>query len=54
MGRRIRYAVLDEIRAKKMVRDTIRPTASARKRIGVSYRFCQLIDPHQWFPIALT
>ncbi|HEY5027303.1 MAG TPA: hypothetical protein VIK39_02760 [Candidatus Angelobacter sp.] len=25
----------------------------ARKRIGVPYRFCQLIVPHQWFPVGL-
>ncbi|MGB8031446.1 MAG: WGR domain-containing protein [Terracidiphilus sp.] len=53
-GRSIRYAVQDEIQAKKLVRDTLRRRASARKRIGVSYRFFQLVDPHQWFPITLT
>lgn len=52
-GRRIRYALRDEDEAKKLVRETLRRRATARKRIGVSYRFCQLIDPHQWFPIAL-
>jgi hypothetical protein len=46
--------VQDEIKAKKLVCDTLRRGVSARKRIGVSYRFCQLVDPHQWFPITLT
>lgn len=53
-GRRIRYAVQNEIQATKLVRDTLRRRASARKHIGVSYRFCQLVDPQQWFPITLT
>jgi hypothetical protein len=44
-GRRIRYAVQGEAQAKKPVRDTLRRRATARKRIGVAYRFCQLIDP---------
>jgi hypothetical protein len=46
--------VQDESQANKLVRDTLRRKASARKRIGVPYRFCQLIDPHQWFPVALS
>jgi hypothetical protein len=46
--------VEDETQARKPVRETLRRRATARKRIGVSYRFCQLIDPHKWFPIALT
>jgi hypothetical protein len=52
-GRCIRYAVRDETHARKLVRETLRRRATARKRIGVPYRFCQLIDPHQWFPVAL-
>ena len=52
-GRRIRYALLDEAQAKKLVRETLRRRATARKRIGVPYSFCQLIDPYQWFPLAL-
>ena len=52
-GRRIRYAVKDEVEARKLVRETLRRRATARKRIGVPYRFRQLIDPHQWFPVAL-
>jgi len=45
--------VQDEAEAKKLVRENLRRRATARKRIGVPYRFCQLIDPHEWFPIAL-
>jgi predicted DNA-binding WGR domain protein len=52
-GRSIRYAVQDEAQAKKLVRETLRRRATARKRIGVPYRFRQLVDPHQWFQIAL-
>jgi WGR domain-containing protein len=53
-GRHIRYAVQDETQARKLVCDTLRRRASARKRIGVAHRFCQLIDPHQWFPVTLS
>jgi hypothetical protein len=53
-GRRIRYAVQDEVQARKLVRETLRRRATARKRIGVPYRFCQLIDPHHWFPVTLS
>lgn len=52
-GRCIRHLVQDEAEAKKLVRESLRRRATARKRIGVAYRFCQLIDPHQWFPVAL-
>jgi hypothetical protein len=52
-GRRIRYAVQDETSAKKLVRESLRRRATARKRIGVPYRFCQLIDPHQWFAMPV-
>ena len=51
--RQIRYAVQDEDEAKKFVRETLRRRATARKGIGVPYRFCQLMNPHQWFPVAL-
>ena len=52
-GRRIRHLVQDEAEARKMVRESRRRRATAKRRIGVSYRFCQLIDPHKWFPVAL-
>jgi hypothetical protein len=42
-----------EAEAKKLLRESLRRRASVRRRIGVPYRFCQLIDPHQWFPVAL-
>ena len=44
---------MDEADAKKLVRESLRRRSTAKRRIGVSYRFCQLIDPHQWFPVAL-
>jgi len=52
-GRRIRRLVHGEAEAKKLVRESLRRRSTAKRRIGVSYRFCQLIDPHQWFPVAL-
>ncbi|MGA3011227.1 MAG: WGR domain-containing protein [Terracidiphilus sp.] len=52
-GRRIRYALLNEAQAKKLVCETLRRRATARKCIGVPYSFCQLIDTYQWFPVTL-
>jgi hypothetical protein len=52
-GRRIRYAVQNEAEAKKLVRESLRRRSTAKRRIGVSYPFCQLIDPHQWLTVAL-
>jgi predicted DNA-binding WGR domain protein len=52
-GRRIRYFAQDEAEAKKLVRESLRRRSTAKRRTGVPYRFCQLIDPHQWFPVAL-
>jgi hypothetical protein len=52
-GRCIRYALLNEAQAKKLVCETLRRRATARKRIGVHHSFCQLIDPYQWFLLAL-
>lgn len=52
-GRRIRHVVEDEVQAKKLVRESLRRRASAKRRIGVAYKFRQLNDPHQWFPVAL-
>lgn len=52
-GRKIRYAVSDESQARKLVRESLRRKASAKKRIGVPYRFCELRDPGQWFPVAV-
>jgi len=52
-GRRIRYAVSNESEARKLVRESLRRRASAKKRIGVPYRFCELRDPAQWFPVAV-
>jgi hypothetical protein len=53
-GRRIRHVVSDETEAKKVVRESLRRRASAKRRIGVAYQFRQLNDPYQWFPVALA
>jgi hypothetical protein len=45
-GRSIRYVVQDKDEARKVVRRSLRRRATARKRIGVSYRFRELIDPN--------
>jgi hypothetical protein len=50
-GRLIRYVTNTESEARKLVKESLRRRSSAKKRIGVAYRFCQLIDPHQWFPV---
>jgi hypothetical protein len=47
-GRRIRYIVRDESEARKLVRENLRRRATAKRRIGVSYQFRELIDPWQW------
>jgi hypothetical protein len=52
-GRHVRYVVENQDAARKVVRDRLRRRATARKRIGVSYRFRELRDPHQWCPFAL-
>lgn len=44
-GRRIRCVVQDKNVARKLVRENLRRRATAQKRIGVPYYFCQLIDP---------
>jgi hypothetical protein len=52
-GRTVRYAVRDEAEARKLVARTLRRRAGAPKRIGVGYRFRELLDPGQWFPVAV-
>jgi hypothetical protein len=52
-GRSIRYVAGDEAAARQRVKHVLQRRATARKRIGVSYRFCQLLDPGNWFPIAV-
>lgn len=47
-GRCLRYAVNDEAEARNLVHRTLRRRGTAKKRIGVSYRFRELIDPWQW------
>jgi DNA invertase Pin-like site-specific DNA recombinase len=52
-GRHVRYAARDEAEARKLVHRSLRRRATARKRIGVSYRFQELIDPWQWVPMTV-
>jgi hypothetical protein len=47
-GRRLRYVAGDEAEARKLVQQSLRRRATARKRIGVSYRFRELSNPWQW------
>lgn len=47
-GRCLRYAAGDEAEARKLVGKTLRRRATAKKRIGVSYRLRELTDPWQW------
>jgi hypothetical protein len=51
-GRRLRYIACDEAEARKLVHKTLRRRATARKRIGVPYRFRELIDPWQWLSLT--
>jgi hypothetical protein len=50
-GRCLRYAAGDEADARKLVHHCLRRRASAQKRIGVSYRFRELVDPREWVEI---
>lgn len=52
-GRRLRYVARDEAEARKLVRHTLRRRATAKKRIGVSYRFRELVDPWEWIPLTV-
>ena len=48
-GSRIRYVVQDKDEARKLVWRSLRRRATARKRIGVSYRFPQQERPTVFF-----
>ena len=52
-GRRVRYLAKDEEEARRLVRQSLRRRATAKKRIGVSYRFRELSDPQQWLPLLI-
>ncbi len=47
-GRRLRYLASDEAEARKLVQRNLRRRATAPRRIGVAYRFRELIDPWNW------
>ncbi len=52
-GRRVHYVAADEAEARKLVQRSLRRRATAKKRIGVSYRFRELIDPSEWVSLAV-
>jgi WGR domain len=52
-GRSIRYSAPDEAQARKLVHRSLRRRATARKRIGVSYRFREMVDPWSWLPMTV-
>lgn len=43
-----RYVADDETGARKIIRLYLRRRTTARRRIGVSYRVCEVIDPKHW------
>jgi hypothetical protein len=51
-GHRLRYVAQDEAEARKLVHQTLRRRATAKRRIGVPYRFRELIDPWQWLSLT--
>jgi hypothetical protein len=51
-GRRLRYVAGDEAEARKLVHKSIRRRATAKRRIGVAYRFRELVDPWQWLSLT--
>jgi hypothetical protein len=52
-GRQVRYVAADQAEARKLVHHSLRRRATAKKRIGVSYRFRELVDPWQWVPMTV-
>lgn len=52
-GRGLRYVASNEVEARKLVHHFLRRRATAKKRIGVSYRFRELIDPCQWLSLMV-
>ncbi len=47
-GRTVRYIAGDEDEARRIVRRCLQRRATSPKRIGVGYRFRELIDPEHW------
>jgi hypothetical protein len=52
-GRRLRYIADDEAEARKLVHHCLHRRATAKKRIGVSYSFRELVDPWEWVPLTV-
>lgn len=51
-GRRLRYVAGDEAEARRLVHKTLRRRATAKKRIGIPYRFRELTDPWGWLSLT--
>jgi hypothetical protein len=51
-GRCLRYVAENEVEARKIVHHCLCRRATAKKRIGVPYRFRELIDPWQWLSLT--
>jgi hypothetical protein len=47
-SRRLHYVAGKEAEARKLVDKSLRRRSTAKKRIGVSYRFRELTDPWHW------
>lgn len=52
-GRCLRYVAGDEAEARKLVHHCLRRRATAKRRIGVNYRFSELVDPWEWVPLTV-
>lgn len=52
-GHSLRYVAGNEVEARKFVHHCLRRRATAKKRIGVPYRFRELIDPCQWISLMV-
>jgi hypothetical protein len=48
-GHRIRYCAQHAREAQRIVKQSLRRRASAKRRFGTSYRFIELYDPQGWF-----
>ncbi|MCA9185514.1 MAG: WGR domain-containing protein [Pirellulaceae bacterium] len=54
LGRHVRFSVMDEEGARQCVTERLKRRASARRRIGVPYRICELVDPQNWINLSIA
>jgi hypothetical protein len=47
-------AVRDEAEVRKQVRKVLQRRATAKRRSGLSYRVCELVDPGGWLSPKMT